>query len=139
MSRLAVVLLALAIGLGGLGLAEYASLPGPSQIDLFLGRGASSPEEVTTRYLAAMLKGDRGAVLWLMPTNRELPAPVDERIERYRAVGSDPLTVEHWRHSEASYLRGARISRRGALFDEIGIQLFYAGRWYLIHFPDPLP
>ena len=125
MSRLAVVLLVVAIGFGGVGLAEYLSSPGPSRVDLLLGRGASSSEEVTARYLAAMLKGDRGAVLWLMPTNRERPAPVDERIERYRAVGSDPLTVEHWRNSESSYLRGARISRGGALFDEIA--------------PDPLP
>jgi hypothetical protein len=139
-SRLAVLLLAVAVGLGGIGLAKYLSLPGPSRIDLLLGRGGSSSEEVATRYLAAMLRADRGAVLWLMPTNREQPGPIDERIERYRAVGSGPLTVEHWRHSEASYLHGARISRHGSLFDEIAIQEFFAGRWYLIHFlPDPVP
>lgn len=133
-SRLATSLLALAIALALVAGWTYVSTPGPTRLDVILSRGAWTSEEVTSKYIAAMLRGDAGTVAWLMPTNRVQPRAIELRIARYRDLATETLTVEHLQHTEAAYLRGARISWRGAVIDEIAIQSS-GGRWYLVHFP----
>jgi len=98
-------------------------------------RGASSPEEMTSRYVAAMRQGDVAAVAWLMPEGRVDEAAIRSRMAIYRSLPGDlALLTELTQHSEASYLRGARIWHVHRVIDEIGMQHQggrFGSRWRL--------
>ena len=102
-------------------------------------RGASSPEEMTRRYLAAIRHGAAAAVAWLMPDGRADEAATRARIARYRDLpGGTQLTVEPVEHSVAAYLKGARIGDGTEQIDEIGMQHQggrFGSRWRLF-FPS---
>ncbi|HEX4745046.1 MAG TPA: hypothetical protein VFW12_10310 [Candidatus Limnocylindria bacterium] len=103
-------------------------------------RGASSPEEMTSRYVAAMRQGDAAAVAGLMGDGRVDQAAIRSRIATYRSLPSGTtLTIEATAHSEASYLKGARIGDGSRVIDEIGMQHQggrFGSRWRLF-FPPP--
>ena len=98
-------------------------------------RGASSPEEMTSRYLAAIRQGDAAAVAWLMQDGRADEAAIRARIARYRDLpGGTQLTVEPVEHSVAAYLKGARIGDGTKQIDEIWMQHQggrFGSRWRL--------
>ena len=86
-------------------------------------RGASSPEEMTSRYVAAMRQGDGAAVAWLMQDGGADEAAIRSRIAIYRALpAGTALTIEPLEHSVASYLKGARIGDGTKQIDEIWMQ-----------------
>ena|SRR5688572_673088 len=103
-------------------------------------RGASSPEEMISRYVAAIRQGDVAAVAWLMPEGRADEAAIRTRIARYRDLPPGTrLTIEPLEHSVAAYLKGARFSDGTRVIDEIGMQHYGGGfgsRWRLF-FPPP--
>ena len=103
-------------------------------------RGASSPEEMTSRYVTAMRHGDGAAVAWLMQDGRVDEAAIRSRIAAYRALPEGTvLVIEPTQHSEASYLKGARIGNGHTVIDEIGMQHHggrFGSRWRLF-FPPP--
>ena len=103
-------------------------------------RGASSPEEMTSRYLAAMRAGDAAAVAWLMQDARADEAAIRSRIAVYDAIpASGALAIEPVEHSVASYLKGARILDGTKQIDEIWMQHQggrFGSRWRLF-FPPP--
>ena len=99
-------------------------------------RGAPSPEELVEQYVQGMRRGDAGAIARLMPADREDQRTIAARLERYRSLPAGAsLDVEHTQHSVAAYLKGAKISYRGQIFDEIGVQHFwnrpFGTRWRL--------
>ena len=96
-------------------------------------RGAVTPEELATSYVAAVRSGDALRIRWLMPTDRENLQAIPERIERYRAVSGQTLEVTYEPHPIASYLMTARITG-DAFADEIFMQK-QGARWYLINLP----
>ena len=103
-------------------------------------RGAPSPEEVVDQYLQGMRRNDAAAVAWLMAADRENRGAIGLRMERYRNIPEGAaLEVEHTQHGVASYLKGARISYRGQVIDEIGMQhqwsRFVGSRWRLFFPP----
>jgi hypothetical protein len=92
-------------------------------------RGASSPEDMTDRYLAAMRTGDGAAVAWLMQDGGADEAAIRSRIAMYRArPAGTALTIEPVEHSVASYLKGARIGDGTRQIDEIWMQ-HHGGRF----------
>lgn len=103
-------------------------------------RGASSPEEMTSRYVAAVRQGDSAAVAWLMQDGRSDEVAILARIARYRDLpGGTRLTVEPLEHSVAAYLKGARIADGTKQIDEIWMQHQggrFGSRWRLF-FPPP--
>ena len=103
-------------------------------------RGASSPEEMTSRYVAAMRQGDVAAVAWLMQDGRADEAAIRSRIAIHKAVpATTALTIEPVEHSVASYLKGARILDGTKQIDEIWMQHQggrFGWRWRLF-FPPP--
>lgn len=103
-------------------------------------RGAPSPEELVDQYVQGMRRSDVGAIARLMPADREDPRTIVARLERYRSLPAGAsVDVERTQHSEASYIRGARISYRGQVIDEIGMQNFwnrpFGTRWRLFFPP----
>lgn len=86
-------------------------------------RGAPSPEELVDQYVQGVRRSDVGAIARLMPADREDQRTIAARMERYRSlpVGAS-LDVEHTQHSVAAYLKGAKISYRGQVIDEIWMQ-----------------
>ena len=110
--------------------------------ELFLRtRGASSPEEMTSRYLAAIRQGDAAAVAWLMQDGSANEAAIRSRIATYRALPTGTaLTIEPVEHSVAAYLKGARIADGTKQIDEIWMQHQggrFGSRWRLF-FPPPV-
>lgn len=103
-------------------------------------RGASSPEEMTSRYVAAVRQGDVAAVVWLMPDGRADEAAIRARIARYADLPMDTrLSIEPLEHSVAAYLKGARIGDGTKQIDEIWMQHHggrFGSRWRLF-FPPP--
>lgn len=103
-------------------------------------RGASSPEEMISRYLAAIRQGDAAAVAWLMRDGQVDEAAIRSRIAMYRSLPSGAtLVIEPTEHSVAAYLKGARIGHGSKVIDEIGMQHQggrFGDRWRLI-FPPP--
>lgn len=103
-------------------------------------RGAPSPEEMTSRYLAAIRQGDSAAVAWLMQDGRADEAAIRVRIARYRDLpGGTRLTIEPLEHSVAAYLKGVRIADGTKQIDEIWMQHQggrFGSRWRLF-FPPP--
>lgn len=103
-------------------------------------RGAPSPDELVDQYVQGMQRGNVGAIAWLMPADREDRRAIAERVERYRGLPAGAsLEVEHTEHSVAAYFKGAKISYRGQLIDEIGMQHFWnrpvGTRWRLFFPP----
>lgn len=98
-------------------------------------RGDDSPTNLAQRYLGAVVSGDRFTLLMLTHSGRDLTATVAERIERYRQVSPDELTVDYEAHSVAAYLLNVRIERDGRPFDEVGLQ-YIGQRWYIVGFSD---
>ena len=103
-------------------------------------RGAPSPEELVDQYVQGMRRGDAGAIARLMPADREDQRTIAARLERYRGLPANvSLEVEHTQHSVAAYFQGAKISYRGQVIDEIGMQHFwnrpFGTRWRLFFPP----
>ena len=98
-------------------------------------RGASSPEEMTSRYVAAVRQGDAAVVAWLMQDGGADEAAIRARISRYRDLPSETrLTIEPLEHSVAAYLKGARITDGATPIDEIWMQHQggrFGSRWRL--------
>lgn len=103
-------------------------------------RGASSPEEMVSRYMSAVRQGDAAAVAWLMQDGRADETAIRARIARYGGLPAGTrVTIEPLEHSVAAYLKGARISDGGTQIDEIWMQHQggrFGSRWRLF-FPGP--
>lgn len=103
-------------------------------------RGALSPEDMTSRYLAAMRHGDGAAVAWLMQDGSADEVAIRSRIAMYGALPTGTaLTIEPVEHAVASYLKGARIGDGAKQIDEIWMQHHggrFGSRWRLF-FPAP--
>lgn len=102
--------------------------------DMF--RGADTPTDVASVYVAAASAGDVNRALRLMPSDRADAALVQSHVERLRGVDPAAVSIEYVPHAVASYLIGARIVYRGVLTDELVLQRF-GNRWYLVHFAGP--
>lgn len=103
-------------------------------------RGAPSSEELVDQYVQGMRRGNVGAIAWLMPADREDRRAISDRMERYRGLPTGAsLEVAHTQHSEAAYFKGAKISYRGQVIDEIGMQHYWnrpvGTRWRLFFPP----
>lgn len=98
-------------------------------------RGASSPEEMISRYVAAMRQGDGAAVVWLMQDGSADEVAIRSRIAMYGALPTGTaLTIEPVEHAVASYLKGARIRDGTKQIDEIWMQHHggrFGSRWRL--------
>lgn len=102
-------------------------------------RGAPTPEELVERYLEGMRSNDPNAVAWLMAADREDRAAIARGLERYRRIPlRATLDVEHTQHSDAAYLKGAKVRFQGEVIDEIGMQhqgSRFGDRWRLFFPP----
>ncbi len=98
-------------------------------------RGASSPEEMVSRYMSAIRQGDAAAVAWLMQDGRADEAAIRARIALYRGYPSGTtLGIETLAHSVASYLKGAQVRDSNGVIDEIWMQAQggrFGSRWRL--------
>lgn len=118
---LAVALIALVVSIGVLCQARL--------------RGGTSPEEVATRYVAAVRGGDRVTLFLLSHPDAALAAEHDARIERYRGVPAERIAIRYEPHAVAAYLMTVIVSVGGAPFDRLVLQA-QGGRWYLIRLRD---
>lgn len=95
-------------------------------------RGDDSPDDVAARYVEAARAGDRVTLFLLTHPDRDLSVMLDRRVERYREIGAEELTISLEAHSVAAYFVDVRVEHAGRPFDQIGLQ-HIGRRWYIVN------
>lgn len=93
-------------------------------------RGGSTPEDVATRYVAALRSGDRITLFLLSHPDAQLTAAFNAHIEKYRNVPAESLAIKYEPHPIAYFLT-AVITVDGKRFDEVRLEE-EARRWYIV-------
>lgn len=97
-------------------------------------RGGSTPEEVATRYVAAVRGGDRITLFVLSHPNAQLSGAFEARFEKYRGVAPGRIAITYEQRSIA-YLMTVIVSIDGTRVDEVRLES-EGRRWYIGALPD---